>query len=100
MINNINVARKAQSGLSDAYIVYEIVVEGGITRYLALFKDAPTTRIGSVRSARHYFIDYAEENDLDISFASPLHRRSCKMLRFRLPEELRADRLPANFHIR
>ena len=63
MINNINVARPLQSGLQDAYIVYEIIVEGGITRYMALFMDQDTTRIGSIRSARHYFIDYALEND-------------------------------------
>ncbi len=63
MINNINVARPYQSGLQDAYIVYEIIVEGGITRYMALFKDTDTARIGSVRSARHYFLDYALEND-------------------------------------
>ena len=63
MINNINVARPLQSGLQDAYIVYEIIVEGGITRYMALFLDQTTERIGSVRSARHYFLDYAMEND-------------------------------------
>lgn len=63
MINNINVARPLQSGLQDAYIIYEIIVEGGITRYLALFLDQNTARIGSIRSARHYFLDYALEND-------------------------------------
>ena len=63
MINNINVARPLQSGLQDAYIIYEIIVEGGITRYMALFMDQNTTRIGSIRSARHYFLDYALEND-------------------------------------
>ena len=63
MINNINVARPLQSGLQDAYIIYEIIVEGGITRYLALFLDQNTERIGSIRSARHYFLDYALEND-------------------------------------
>jgi len=63
MINNINDARKVQSGLSDAYLIYEIIVEGGITRYLALFKDADTAKIGSVRSARHYYLDYVLEND-------------------------------------
>lgn len=63
MINNINVARPLQSGLQDAYIMYEIIVEGGITRYLALFMDQNTERIGSIRSARHYFLDYALEND-------------------------------------
>lgn len=63
MINNINVARPLQSGLQDAYIIYEIIVEGGITRYMALFLDQNTERIGSVRSSRHYFLDYAMEND-------------------------------------
>ena len=63
MINNINVARPLQSGLQDAYIIYEIIVEGGITRYMALFLDQDTERIGSIRSARHYFLDYALEND-------------------------------------
>ena len=63
MINNINVARPLQSGLQDAYLMYEIIVEGGITRYMALFMDQNTERIGSIRSARHYFLDYALEND-------------------------------------
>jgi hypothetical protein len=63
MINNLSLARPYQSGLQDAYIVYEIIVEGGITRYMAVFKDQETARIGSVRSSRHYFLDYALEND-------------------------------------
>ena len=63
MINNIAVARPLQSGLQDAYIIYEMIVEGGITRYMALFMDQNTARIGTVRSARHYYLDYALEND-------------------------------------
>lgn len=63
MINNVDGARKLQSGLQDAYMVYEMMVEGGITRYLALFLDQTTARIGSIRSARHYYLDYALEND-------------------------------------
>lgn len=63
MINNISVARPLQSGLQDAYLMYEIIVEGGISRYLALFIDQSSERIGSIRSARHYFLDYALEND-------------------------------------
>lgn len=63
MINNHNVARPYHSGLQEAFIVYEMVVEAGITRYLALFQDTNTARIGSVRSARHDFLDYALEND-------------------------------------
>jgi len=63
MINNIGVARPVQSGLQDAYIIYEIIVEGGLTRYMALFMDQNTDRIGSIRSSRHYYLDYAMEND-------------------------------------
>ncbi len=63
MINNIAVARPLQSGLQEAYIVYEMIVEGGITRMMALFKDANAKRIGTVRSARHYYLDYVLEND-------------------------------------
>ncbi len=63
MINNLGVARPYHTGLQEAYMVYEIVVEGGITRYLALFKDVYPEAVGSVRSARHYFLDYVLEND-------------------------------------
>ena len=52
-----------QAGLQNAYMVYEIIVEGGETRLMALFKGADIEKIGPVRSARHYFIDYAMEND-------------------------------------
>lgn len=52
-----------QGGLNDADLVYEIIVEGGETRLMAVFKGKNLTKIGPVRSARHYFIDYAIEND-------------------------------------
>ena len=52
-----------QAGLNKAYMVYEIVVEGGETRLMALFKGVNIDKIGPVRSARHYFLDYAMEND-------------------------------------
>lgn len=63
MINNNSAVWKYQSGLNEAYIIYEMVVEGGITREMALFKDTDTKKIASVRSSRHYFLDYALEND-------------------------------------
>ncbi len=63
MINNHNQARKYHAGLQDAYMVYEMIVEGGLTRLMALYKDASTQKIGSIRSARHYYLDYALEND-------------------------------------
>lgn len=52
-----------QAGLNNAYMVYEIIVEGGETRLMALFKGADLEKIGPVRSSRHYFLDYAMEND-------------------------------------
>ena len=62
MINNHKEAQPYQAGLNDAYLVYEMVVEGGITRMLALFKDAETSKVGPVRSSRPYYLDYALEN--------------------------------------
>lgn len=52
-----------QAGLNRAYLVYEIIVEGGETRLMALFKGQDVENIGPVRSSRHYFLDYALEND-------------------------------------
>ena len=52
-----------QAGLNKAYMVYEIIVEGGETRLMALFKGVNLDKIGPIRSARHYFIDYVMEND-------------------------------------
>jgi hypothetical protein len=51
------------SGLSKANLVYETLVEAGITRFLALFisGDDIVPKIGPVRSARPYYIDWAEE---------------------------------------
>ena len=40
-----------------------MLVEGGYTRLMAIYKDAKTERIGSVRSSRPYFLDFALEND-------------------------------------
>ncbi len=63
MINTHNEALP-QSGLQDAYIVYELMVEGGITRMMALFnQDFNVSKIGSIRSSRHNYLDYAMEND-------------------------------------
>ena len=62
MIDN-NIYAQPQAGLNDAYMVYEIIVEGGESRLMALFKGVSLEKIGPVRSSRHYFLDYALEND-------------------------------------
>ena len=62
MIDN-NVGYSSQVGLQDAFVTYEAIVEGGLTRMMAIFKDTNTSLIGPVRSSRHYFLDYALEYD-------------------------------------
>lgn len=53
MINNHNAARP-QTGLANADIVYEVLAEGWITRFLALYQSDIPEVIGSVRSLRDY----------------------------------------------
>jgi hypothetical protein len=52
-IDNVGSAQRKQVGLNSADLVYVIEVEGGLSRYLAIFEDghAPA-RVGPVRSAR------------------------------------------------
>jgi hypothetical protein len=40
------------SGLEDADVVYEELVEGGITRFMAIYHCSDSSRVGPVRSAR------------------------------------------------
>jgi Protein of unknown function (DUF3048) N-terminal domain/Protein of unknown function (DUF3048) C-terminal domain len=52
-IDNVGAAQREQSGLNSADLVYVIQVEGGLSRYLAVFDSAHApARIGPVRSAR------------------------------------------------
>ncbi|MDP3970765.1 MAG: DUF3048 domain-containing protein [bacterium] len=61
IVENLETIRP-QSGLSQANLVYEALAEGGITRFMAVYATAEDIElIGPVRSARHYFVDWAEE---------------------------------------
>lgn len=60
MINNIPEALP-QSGIYGADYVYEMLVEGGITRLMTVFDNPIPDRIGPIRSARHNFLDIAME---------------------------------------
>jgi len=63
MLNNLKKALP-QLGVSQADIIYEIPAEGGITRMLALFQDIDGVgTIGSVRSARDYYVSLACGHD-------------------------------------
>lgn len=63
MIDNDTAASRPQMGLESAYMIYEIIVEGGSSRMMALFKKHDLDKVGPVRSSRHYFLDYALEHD-------------------------------------
>jgi hypothetical protein len=60
MINNHTEARP-QSGLIDADLVYEMIAEGGITRFLAFFNSTVPEKIGPVRSTREYYLVLVKE---------------------------------------
>ena len=60
MINN-HVDARPQFGLSLADIVYEVVAEGGITRFMAVFHTQDVAQVGPVRSARVYYLQLAAE---------------------------------------
>ena len=93
MIENHPDARP-QTGLSSASIVFEAVAEGGITRYLALFQENMPTELGSVRSVRTYYLDWAMGFDASIAHAGGsadalalLDSRDAKTLsQFKYPE--------------
>lgn len=60
MVNNISVSLP-QSGLAGADIIYECLAEGGITRLMMISTEyEKLTTIGSIRSARDYYIDFAQ----------------------------------------
>ena len=54
---------RPQSGLNDADIVFETIAEGGITRFLAIYQSVEPKQIGPVRSARSYFVEWADSFD-------------------------------------
>lgn len=62
MINNAPAARP-QTGLGSADLVYEVEMEGMVTRFLAFFYGDLPENVGSVRSARPYVMMLAKEWD-------------------------------------
>ena len=63
MLNNLKKALP-QLGVSQADIIYEAVAEGGITRMLGVFQSLEGVgEIGSVRSARDYYVSLAYGHD-------------------------------------
>lgn len=71
------------SAVNKAYMIYEMEVEGGESRLMALFKDnQDIEKVGPIRSARHYYLNYVLEHDAMYAHigASPYARRDIKTL--------------------
>ncbi len=110
MINN-HKKSIPQSGISKADIIYEIPVEGEFVRLMAVFQDLTVDKIGPVRSARHYFMDYAFDNnaiyvhfghsdqaqeaisDLDVPSIDGINPKYEKLLTWRDPERKKTSGL-------
>jgi len=52
-----------QSGVGSADIIYEVLAEGDVTRLVGIFQSYIPEKIGPMRSARDYFIDFAFNHD-------------------------------------
>lgn len=62
MVENQAKARP-QSGLNEADLIYEILAEGDITRFVAVFQSHSPKVIGPVRSIRPYFVEIGDGLD-------------------------------------
>jgi len=69
IIENYIDSRRQMTGLANASLVFEAEAEGGITRFLAIFPYQSLERVGPVRSARPYFVKWAEMFDAAIVHA-------------------------------
>lgn len=68
MVENSSAARP-QSGLDQADLVYEILAEANITRFVAVFQHGSPKIVGPVRSIRPYFVEIGDGMDAIIVHA-------------------------------
>ncbi|HLD21962.1 MAG TPA: DUF3048 domain-containing protein [Patescibacteria group bacterium] len=82
---------RPQSGLSQAQLVYEVIVEGGITRLMAVYAGGQSNVIGPVRSARDTYIEFLSEYHCPYAHAggSPTALTAIEAFRIRNLEGLR-----------
>lgn len=62
MMNN-HVQARPQSGLNKADIVYESVAESGISRYMPIYWSMGAEKVGPIRSARQYHLEWLSPYD-------------------------------------
>jgi hypothetical protein len=62
VVNNM-FAALPQSGISSADVIYEVLTEGNITRFVAVFQSEMPEIVGPVRSTRNYFAGMGMNHD-------------------------------------
>jgi len=62
MVNNHALARP-QSNISRADIVFETIAESGITRYMPIYWSQNVNKVGPIRSARQYYVEWLSPYD-------------------------------------
>ncbi len=73
---------RPQSGLSAASVVYEVIVEGGITRLMAVYGGESADAIGPVRSARDTYLEFASEYNCGYAHAGGSYTAMLAIPRF------------------
>ncbi len=63
VMTNNHIQARPQSGLSSADIVYEALAESGITRYMAIYWSEGPQKVGPIRSARQYYLEWLSPFD-------------------------------------
>ncbi len=82
---------RPQTGLNEAERVYEFLVEGGLTRFLALYFSQVPAEIGPIRSLRSYMVETATGYDSRLLHigASPLGYQYLSQLQVDHLDEIR-----------
>jgi hypothetical protein len=83
MVENSPSARP-QTGLTEADIVFEILAEGEITRFVAIFQSKIPAVIGPVRSIRPYFVELGKGLDAIIVHAGWSQDAMNKMVKLKV----------------
>ncbi|WP_096201811.1 DUF3048 domain-containing protein [Bacillus sp. FJAT-45350] len=91
-VNNESQARP-QTGLNEADLVYEVLAEGNITRFVAFYHSQKPENIGPVRSARPYMIELS--NGYDAFFVTHGWSPAAHVM---LERERKADYLQGLYH--
>ena len=84
MVENTRASRP-QSGLDQAEVVFEVHVEGGVTRYMGVFGCTDAGAVGPVRSTRQVFASWARSIDafLGHAWAKPSGYEELRKLKVR-----------------